>query len=218
MVAALVTLATAQRRIMRGRSYVTITGKGHAPGRWDLGRRGYIATTVIVVFAAIALLLPGAQVVLTAFEPVIGVTHHLTTANFTAVFQDPTTAEAFRLTFLLGIGGGFAAMVLAIVLVYIGRHVGRVTAAYFDGLMLVPIAMPGVVLSVGFLWAYITVPGLRQLYGTVWLCVIALVVGVMPVASRGAAGALAQIGRELEEAAQTAGASSMRCSARSWRP
>jgi iron(III) transport system permease protein len=70
--------------------------------------------------------------------------------------------------------------------------------------------MPGVVLAVGMLWLYISIPGLQLLYATVWLTLIGLVVVVMPVASRAVRGALAQIARELEEAASVSGASEWR--------
>lgn len=189
---------------------MTVTGKSHTAARWDLGRFGWLCSAVVALFAVVALVLPGLQVVLTAFQPVFGVNDHLTTANFDAVLADPRTSGAFRLTIWLALGGGFAAMALATVLGYVGRRRGGAVARYFDALTLAPIVMPGVVLSVGLLWAYITLPGLRQLYGTVWLCVIGMVVAVMPVASRAASGALAQIAPELEEAAQTSGASATR--------
>jgi iron(III) transport system permease protein len=70
--------------------------------------------------------------------------------------------------------------------------------------------MPGVVLAIGMLWLYISVPGLRLLYATVWLALIGLVVIAMPVTSRAARAALAQIARELEEAASVCGASDLR--------
>lgn len=210
MVLALVVLVWVQWRVTRNRGYVTVTGKSQTSARWDLGRAGWACGAAIALFAVVALVLPGVQVVLTSFEPVFGVTSHLTTANFDAVLQDPRTAGAFRLTIWLALGGGFLAMAFATVLGYVGRRFGGLVARYFDALTLAPIVMPGVVLSVGLLWAYITVPGLRQLYGTVWLCVIGMVVVVMPVAGRAASGALAQIAPELEEAAQTCGASSTR--------
>jgi iron(III) transport system permease protein len=65
-------------------------------------------------------------------------------------------------------------------------------------------------LAVGLLWAYISIPGLRSLYGTFWLTLIGVVVAVMPMASRAVRGALAQIARELEEAAAVSGASPLR--------
>jgi iron(III) transport system permease protein len=54
------------------------------------------------------------------------------------------------------------------------------------------------------------VPGLKSLYGTQWIVLLALIVGTTPIASRAVGGSIAQIARELEEAARTSGASALR--------
>lgn len=210
MVVALVLLVAIQWRFTGARDFVTVTGKSYTAERWDLGRVGHAIAAAIVLFALVALVLPGVQVVLTSLQTVLGVNDNLTFRNFEAVLDDVRTGGAFRLTFWLALGGGFATMAIATLMAYAARRAGRGVSRYGDIVTLAPIVMPGVVLSVGLLWAYITVPGLRQLYGTVWLCLIGMVIAVMPVASRAAGGAVAQIGRELEEAAETSGASPAR--------
>jgi iron(III) transport system permease protein len=207
LVAALILTSLAQRRVMQGRSFVTVSGKGHAAERWNLGRAGNLGTAAIILFTVVALLAPGAQVVLSAFQPFPGVMTNLSLNNFKTVLADPLTGKAFALTAEMAVGCGFAVMLIAVLIAYLSQRVPRRVAAVFDVLTVLPIAMPGVVLSVGILWAYISIPGLRQLYATIWLCIIAVIVGVTPIASRNATGAVAQLGRELEEAAQTSGAS-----------
>lgn len=210
MILALLIFVAVQWRFSRGRSFVTVTGKSYSLTRWDLGKARWIVTFLILLFTALALVLPGIQVFLTSLQPVLGVNKNLSFHNFTAVLDDPRTAGAFRLTVYLAVGAGFAAMAIAMLLGYIGRRSGRFVERYFQLTMLAPIVVPGVVLAVGLLWAYITLPVAQDLYGTVWLTVIGLVVVVMPIAASAAASALQQIGKELEEAAQTSGASASR--------
>lgn len=60
------------------------------------------------------------------------------------------------------------------------------------------------------LWAYLSIPFLKNLYATQWIVMIALVVGITPLAARAAGGSIVQVGIELEEAARVAGASAAR--------
>jgi iron(III) transport system permease protein len=210
MVAALFVLLAVQWRVTRGRQYVTITGKSYSAARWNLGKWSAVGSLAIVAYGIAALVLPAAQVVLTALQPALGLNERLGLGNFEIVLADPRTPAAIQVTILLAVTSGFAAMALATVLGYIARRTTGGARTYITMATLLPIAMPGVVLAVGILWAYIMTPGLRELYGTVWLAVIALIVGLVPIASRASHGALVQVGRELEEAAEVAGASRMR--------
>lgn len=209
MIAALAVLLTVQWRVVRAGRFVTVTGKGYAQERWDIGRWGYLGTAGIVAYAIVSLALPVAQLVITAFQPAIGI-YDLTLANFRAVLSDRQTLPAFRTTAELAALGGLVAMSLATLIGHVGRRAPRWMERTLDTATLVPIVMPGVVLAVGLLWAYVTVPWLRQFYATFWLALVGLVVVVMPIASRAVRGALAQIGRELEEAAAVSGASGAR--------
>lgn len=207
MVLALIILVVFQRFVMKGHDYVTVTGKSYRMDRWDIGRWGIPATAFIVFFSLVALLLPAVQIVLTALQPTVGVMENLSFDNFTRVLEDPRVPGAFSLTLYLGLGAGLAAMLIATVVAFVGRRQAGRIQRFLDFATVAPIVMPGVVLAVGLLWAYITFPVLKQLYGTVWLCAIGMVVVVMPVASRAAIAAISQISPELEEAAATAGSS-----------
>ena len=67
-----------------------------------------------------------------------------------------------------------------------------------------------VVLGLSMLWAYLSVPGLKSLYGTPWLLLLGVIVTVIPVGVRVMAGALEQVSRDLEEAARIYGATCRR--------
>lgn len=209
MMAALVLLLALQWKLFGRNQFVTVTGKGNRGERWELGRWGHACSFVIVAFAVITLVLPGAQLVLTSLQPTLGV-NAFTLANYRAVFADPLAAQAFRVTAYLALLGGLFAVILAAVVAYAGRHSPRWLEVLLDGVALLPIIMPGVVLAVGLLLAYVSVPGLRLLYGTFWLALIGIVVFVTPIASRIVRGGIVQIAGDLEEAASVSGASRTR--------
>jgi iron(III) transport system permease protein len=209
MMAALAVLLIVQWRVLKSGRFVTVTGKSGPQDRWDLDGWNVLAGAAILAYTLATLVLPGAQLVLTSFEPAIGV-FNLTLGNYRSILSDPQTLGAFRTTALLAIGAGAIAMALATILGQVGRNASGLVDKVLDSATLAPMVMPGVVLAIGMLWLYISLPGLQLLYATVWLALIGLVVIVMPVTSRAARAALAQIARELEEAASVCGASDLR--------
>jgi iron(III) transport system permease protein len=209
MIVVLGVLMAIQWRALKTGRFVTVTGKSARQDRWSLGRWNALGAAAILVYVLITLVLPGVQLALTSFEPTIGV-YQFTLDNYRAILSEPQTAEAFRTTALLAVLGGLLAVSFATLLGQVGRRTSPALDRLFDAATLMPLAMPGVVLAVGMLWLYISVPGLRSLYATVWLTLIGLVVFVMPVASRAVRGGLAQIAEELEEAASVSGASDLR--------
>lgn len=198
-------LLALQWRVLKTGRFVTVTGKVNRQDRWDLGGWRHLGTAAILLFTLFALLLPIVQLVLTSLQPTIGV-YKFSLANYEAVLRDRQTAQAFRMTGLLAVFAGLLAMLLAALLGHVGRHAPRWVERYLDTATLVPIVMPGVSLAVGLLWAFLSVPGLRAMYGSFWLALVGILVAVMPMASRAVHGALAQIARELEEAAAISGA------------
>lgn len=209
MIGTLLVLLAIQWRVMKTGRFVTITGKSGKQDRWDIGGWGPLGTAAIVVFALVALVLPVAQIVVTSFQPALGL-YAFTTRNFGDVLGDRQTFSAFRITAELAVMAGFLAMAIATISANVGRRSGGWVERYLDTATLLPIVMPGVVLAIGLTWVYISTPGLRLLYATYWLALIGLVVVIMPIASRAVRGAITQIAPELEEAAAISGASPVR--------
>ncbi len=205
MMAVLAILLFLQWRLFGRDRYVTLTGKAYRKDEWDLGRWGWACTAAIAVYALLALVLPGVQLVMTSFQPSVAVSS-FSLDNYRAVLADPLARKAFAVTAQLALLAGFFAVALAALVAYVARHSPRWLEVLLDSAGLLPVVMPGVVLSVGLMWAYVSVPGLRQLYGTFWIALIGLVVFLTPAASRIVRGGIVQLSRELEEAARTSGA------------
>src|SRR5260370_1332896 len=66
-----------------------------------------------------------------------------------------------------------------------------------------PVAIPGLVVGVAYLWAWIGIPG--GLYGTIWILALAFIARFMPDTVKALSTSFLQIHRELEEAAWVCG-------------
>jgi iron(III) transport system permease protein len=103
-----------------------------------------------------------------------------------------------------GLGGTFIAFIVT-VSIYGARPKFNDLIEYVARL---PIAIPGVVLGAGILWAYFKIPW--PIYGTIWIILIGVVAKYLPVVFNLIAGRYTQIEESLRDAALVAGASRYR--------
>jgi iron(III) transport system permease protein len=210
LVAVVLILVGIQSRLLGRRSFTTVTGKSVRRERIDLGWWKWVGTAVIVVYGLLALVLPLGQFVIGSLEPYFGVYAHLSLSNYSTVLSAPGTGQAFDTTLLVAVVAGFTASALGVwTAITVRRSTSRLRRLPDLSIWLLW-AVPGITLSLGLIWAYLSVPGLRSLYATQWIVLLALVVGTTPIASRAVTGPIGQISTELEEAARTAGASGFR--------
>jgi iron(III) transport system permease protein len=210
LVGVVLVLVTIQSRLLGRRKFTTVTGKATRREPMDIGAWKWLGTLVILLFALFALVLPLGQFVLGSFESYFGVYSHLSLDNYRTVFHTSSTTAAFGTTITVAVVAGFVASLLGVATTLVAQRSESALRRLPDICIWILWAVPGITLSLGVIWAYISVPGLRQLYGTQWLTMLALIAGVTPIASRAVSGPIGQISRELEEAARTSGASAVR--------
>lgn len=207
---AVVLLVGAKWLLLDRRQFATVGGKSGGKFHWELGRWGIAANAWVVLYAVVLVILPAVQVILGSLQRIFGASGPLSLHNYVELLSDPAIAPAIRNTFLLATLGGVIASCIALVLGLIGRHG---TAAVRRGLELttwLPWAANGILLGLGLVWGFLTIPFLTPLFGTVWIVLIGLVIAATPLAARTIDGALAQIGKELEESARVSGATALR--------
>lgn len=210
LVAVMVVLLFARERVLRGRQFVTVTGRSYSRERTDIGKWRYLTAAAIVVYGLLAFVLPLAQLVMGSLQPLFGLYGRFTLEHYRTALSSSEVVGALGNTIAIGVIGGLVATTLSLVVSY-GYHRSRSSLRgipYYGVWTLV--AVPGVVLGLSMAWAYLTVPGLRNLYATVWIVMIALIAAITPIAARATDGAVVQISHELEEAARISGASSSR--------
>lgn len=200
-------LVVIQNRLLAGRSFVTREGKATSAERTALGAWRYAFGAFIMTYLIIDLFLPMSALAISSFQPFPGVFGRLTTVHYVRAFTAPGIWDAIWTTVILSVSVGGAAMALAVLIVVVSRKAGIFGAGYLRFAVLLPKAMPGVVMALAITWAYVSLPGLRLIYGTIWIMFLALIVVVVPFTLQAAQSAIAQVGRDLSEASLVSGAS-----------
>jgi iron(III) transport system permease protein len=108
-------------------------------------------------------------------------------------------------SFLVSTTGATVAVLLATLVAWTAVRTKIRGRWLLDGLASFPLVFPGVVLGVGLLKTYLTIP--VPIYNTLWILIIGYVVRYLPYAMRYCHPGLLQISAELEESAYTSGAS-----------
>ena len=201
-----------QARILRKGRHATIDGKGNKATRIKLGRWKWLAQSVIIGYILIAAVLPMVALLLVALNGFwtpnirwLG----LTLESFREVLiHDDLTRAALANSLLLGIGGATLGILAAAILALFVQRTGKGVARFIDATIKLPAAISTIVLAVGFLLAFSGPP--FNLNGTFLILLLSYLALYMPQASVVADAAAAQVGRELSEASQVAGASSGR--------
>jgi iron(III) transport system permease protein len=197
-----------QWRLLGGRSFFTITGKGYTPRVARLGRWRWVTFAMCVLFFVITVVLPVGQLVIGSFFKFFGFYRWsmLTVEHYEAVWANRLFWRALGNTLLLGLAGATITMVLGALIAYVLVRTRFRIRRLLELLAWLPWMMPGMVLGVGLLWAYALMPGPVQLYGTLWALLVAYVTLGTPLAVRTMSGAFAQLAHDLEECSRVHGA------------
>lgn len=207
---AVAVLIALQMRLLSGRSFTTISGRGYSAQPTTLGRWRWLTFGICLIYFFVAAVLPLSVLVLGSFMQAWGVWNFqgLTFENWTASLTDPRLGLATRNTLVLGLLVGLIGTVICALTSYIVVRTRFSSRVLLEFMTWAPRTVPGAVLGIAFLWAYVGgLPIFRPLFGTLWMLVIVLIVNGLPLGSRLANGAMHQVGNELEEAARISGAS-----------
>ncbi|MEZ0303863.1 MAG: ABC transporter permease [Hyphomicrobiaceae bacterium] len=199
---------TIQRRYLERRSYITVGGRGVRTRRTEFGgwRWALLAYCLVVVFfSAIA---PIGVLGLTAFSknwidpPTLA---NLTIAHFnSALFSDQIAVRGILNSFRLATAAALIAVLIGAAIAYIDVRTDLRGRRLLDYLAILPLGLPGTVMAVGVLLAFIRPP--FSIYGTIWILLVAYVARFIPLATRSANATFRQIDPSLEEAARITGA------------
>jgi iron(III) transport system permease protein len=197
-----------QWRLLGGRNFFTVTGKGYMPRVARLGRWRWATFAFCMLFFVVTVVLPVGQLFVSSFFKFFGFYRMsmVTTDHYFAVWQNRLVWRALGNTLLLGFLGATATMLLGAIVAYVLVRTRFGVRRVLEILAWLPWMMPGMVLGVGFLWAYALLPGPVQLYGTLWALLVAYVTLGTPLAVRTMAGAFAQLAHDLEECSRVHGA------------
>ncbi len=195
-------------KLLGNRSYQTVTGKGYNPGLIRLGRWKWATFGFCLLFFVVTVVLPVGQLLVGSFYKFFGFYgwDMLTLEHYRQVFRNGELGRAVRNTAFLAVGGATATMVLGAVAAYVTTRTTWRGRRLIEALAWLPWMMPGIVLGIGFLWAFAMLPGPIPIYGTIWALFLAYMALGTPIAVRIMSGAYGQISADIEECSRVHGA------------
>lgn len=199
-----------QGRLLRGREFTTVRGKGFSTRLHDLGRWRWLSFAFCMLFIVVTIWLPLGALLLGTFMNTIGffdVKDVWTTRHWSAAFDDAIFFQSLVNTLYLAVGASVLGTLFYSLISYtIARGRSNITGV-INFLSWLPWALPGVLISLGLVWTFLGSPLVRPIYGTLYALIAAIIIKELPVGTQVLKAGLLQIHSELEEASSVSGAS-----------
>jgi iron(III) transport system permease protein len=204
-------LVVLQQKVLSGRSYTTVAGKAFRPRSLDLGGWRWLTFSLGLIYLLVVVVLPTLALIVAAFRKFMFIRdatslldmRQYSLMHFYSIFDNPLTMKSIYNAVEVGIITAIVGGALAFAIGYT-IHRTRVSGRRaIDLISTVPVAIPGLVIGVAYLWAWIGIPG--GLYGTIWILALAFIARFMPDTVKALSTSFLQIHRELEEAAWVCG-------------
>ncbi|MGH6788814.1 MAG: ABC transporter permease [Pseudolabrys sp.] len=200
-----------QQKVLSGRSYTTVAGKAYRPRNLDLGPWRWLTFGLSVVYLIVVVVLPLFALIVAAFRKFMFIRdvsslfdmRMYSFFHFNTIFENPLTLNSIYNALEVGVITAFLGGILAFAIGYTIHRTHLPGRRSIDILSTLPVAIPGLVIGVAYLWAWIGMPG--GLYGTIWILALAFIARFMPDTIKSLSTSFLQIHRELEEAAWICG-------------
>ena len=200
-------LIVLQRWILRSGSYALVGGRGFRAKLYPLGRWTPVALVACGLYALLAVILPGLVLIKTSLQPYPTPKFGLWTLdNWTAFFEKADLLQTLLRSLYLSTFGATFCVVLTAVIAYIIHRSNAPGRRFLEQAAVMPIGIPGIVMGLAMIWAYITWP----VWGSIWVLIIAYITLFMPYGVRALGATIVQIHPELEESSRVHRASWLR--------
>ncbi|MBI2853931.1 MAG: iron ABC transporter permease [Chloroflexi bacterium] len=200
-----------QWKILGHREYTTVTGKGFRVTPVRLGKARFLVTALVSSYVFFDFVLPVGILLWGSFMKTAGifVDNMYTLMHYQRAFNHSFFLRSIGNTIILAGASATIAMITCSVISYVVVKTKVKERYAVDLIAWVPWAIPAIVMSLGFLWAYILLPlpfGIT-LYGSMALMILVFVTKGFPIGTRTMTSTIVQIGKELEESSRIHGAS-----------
>ncbi len=200
-----------QQKVLSGRSYITVAGKAFRPRNLDLGGWRWLTFGLGLVYLVVVVVLPMLALTVAAFRKFMFIRdigslfdmRQYSLMHFSSIFDNPLTMRSIYNAVEVGIITAIVGGALAFAIGYTIHRTRLPGRRSIDLISTVPVAIPGLVIGVAYLWAWIGIPG--GLYGTIWILALAFIARFTPDTVKALSTSFLQIHRELEEAAWVCG-------------
>ncbi|MDR3538361.1 MAG: iron ABC transporter permease [Acetobacteraceae bacterium] len=204
-------LVYAQQRVLAGRNFTTVAGKAFRPRALNLGPWRFFTLGLAIVYLLVVVVLPSLALIVAAFRKFLFIRDipslldmkQYGWQHFIKMFDNPLTVISIVNSMKVGVITAVVGGILAFAIGYTITRTHAPGRRTIDAITTIPVAIPGLVIGVAYLWAWIGLPG--GLYGTLWILALAFVARFIPDTVKALSTSLMQIHRELEEAAWICG-------------
>jgi iron(III) transport system permease protein len=204
----LVAFIPIQRRLIARRQFTTVTGQ-FRPKIIDLGV-WRLPATIFVGFVVFLLdVVPILSVFGGSFMTRFGffnLPKTWTLEYWILAFSDPRILDGLKNTLIVACSAAVFGAIFFSLVGYILVRTKFPGRGILDSICWLPSAIPGVLAGLGLLWMFLGTPLFRPFYGTLFLLVIASVLGGLTLSTQILKASFLQLGNELEEASRMSGA------------
>jgi iron(III) transport system permease protein len=204
-------LVVLQQKVLSGRSFTTVAGKAFRPRALNLGPWRYLTLGLAIVYLLVVVVLPSLGLIVAAFRKFLFIRdaaslfdmRQYSLMHFERLFANTLAVRSIKNTMEVAVITAVVGGTLAFAIGYTVNRTAAPGRRAIDIVSTLPVAIPGLVVGVAYLWAWIGLPG--GLYGTIWILALAFIARFLPDTVKALSTSLMQIHRELEEAAWICG-------------
>ncbi|MGR3911502.1 iron ABC transporter permease [Burkholderia sp. SR8] len=193
-----------QRRMLRGRSFVTVSGKGFRPRLAKLGKSRYVIAGAVWLYLALTVFAPIAIIAAAALSTYAW-SGHFTWDNLRFLWTTVDVRTTFMNSLFITVIAATATTILGIAISWFttrskirGRH-------WLEVVVLLPMSVPSLAFALGVFFFWVWMPKWIGVYGTIWIIIVALIGRYVSYSVRSISSSLVQIHPELEESARISG-------------
>jgi iron(III) transport system permease protein len=200
-----------QNFVTRREKFAVITGKASGFSVINLGALRTPAAVLIGLFILFVIISPIAAIIVTSITRALGLPPkpgNFTLGNFKYIlFSVPVVWRAFRNSFMLALVVPSITVFLSIIFTYTARYTEMRGRKLIDYIVSAPYAIPGTVIGLSMILAWIKPVLGVSIYNTIWIIMIAYIARFMIFPMRTISASFKQIDSSLTEAARISGAS-----------
>lgn len=202
------------RVLKKAQRFVSVRGKASRPRRLELGWVRWVGAILITVYVVLGAAVPILGLMFRSFTliftPMQNPFRTVTLENYARIFRFDDYTRSITNSVIVAAVGAVVVSVIAMIAVIVARRSTFRFRRAVEYLAFAPQAIPGIIVGIGFFWAFTFLPSggpfalITQ--GTLVAVIIVFGFGVVPTAFSSIASSITQIGSELDNAARTSGA------------
>ena len=200
-----------QQRFLRGRNFVTVTGKGFQPRQIQLGRVRFALSGAILLYIGLTVVIP-VLVIAAASVSTYAWSGRFTAENYVYLWESFDVRETLTNSLTIAIVAATLGAMLGLAIAWLACRTTIMGRRLLEYIVLLPLSVPSIAFGIGVTSLWLRFP--IDISATIWVIIIGFIGRFTGYAVRSISGSLVQIHPELEESARICGYGPLRTVAR----